>query len=381
MSYTEIFFIQILQDYLNQSCTIVPEYVDWNELILLSKKHDVGGIIYHQLKKNENLNSLASTYYFTVCKSSQRSHDFEYVKNEFKENNIPFIIVKGPIIANYYPIPELRTMSDIDLLIHLDYKEKICDVMKKLGYIQKGDSIDRDLHFYNNTIYFEMHPYLIYDDEIVEKKVFSKFFSNYWDYKENDSLNINYHFLYVLVHLRKHLLIEGAGFRQFMDVAVMMQKAELSWDWIIKKLQELDLYVFAKNVFLFIDKWFGFKSPINGSISDELFEFSTRIILDNGVFGHQSVGAKNAMKAYNSARGKGTSTAIQLLFPSYNVMRRIDCYNYIDGKKYLLPISWIHRFFYEIKHKKDGIEKLKNSVKDGEQVEERSYMIKEWGLL
>ena len=71
----------------------------------------------------------------------------------------------------------------------------------------------------------------------------------------------------------------------------------------------------------------------------------------------------------------------RLLFPSYNNMRLIPYYNFVDGKPYLLPIAWLYRFIYCVYHKfGESISKLANPYLKRKKVKERDENITKLGL-
>ena len=47
----------------------------------------------------------------------------------FQEKNIDFIVLKGIYLRYLYPNPDLRTMSDIDILVHKEDLDKISEIL------------------------------------------------------------------------------------------------------------------------------------------------------------------------------------------------------------------------------------------------------------
>lgn len=47
----------------------------------------------------------------------RQQHELSVIKSEFEKNGIDYAPIKGSVVREYYPRPELRTMGDADVLI------------------------------------------------------------------------------------------------------------------------------------------------------------------------------------------------------------------------------------------------------------------------
>lgn len=382
MTSTKQFFLTCLDDHLHNRQTIgIPRDVDMDELFVLSKSHDVVGIIYHQLKKElANKAPFLQNYSASIFYFAGRNKCFEQLTTEFNKHSIRFAVVKGQAIAPLYPVPALRTMGDIDLLICESQKPQIHEIMAQLRYECLSDSNSRDWDYKNNTIEFELHPLMIYPDEQVEKKEYIRFFNDFWPYVDvHGNLKKEFHLLYLFVHLRKHLLNHGAGVRQFMDIAVFTgaYQKEMDWNWIGEKLEELDLTRFAQMCYTFLYRWFEFDSPMEIlEISEELYQNSTQRILENGVFGFQAADDKEALLSYDVAKGGKAGRLkhlLRLVFPSYSLMKTMKQYSFVDGKPFLLPVAWLIRIVRLLR--RGNIKIPKSNISQG-----KIDMINSWGM-
>ena len=119
-----------------------------------------------------------------------------------------------------------------------------------------------------NGLHFELHDLLIKNDEQATKKQL-RFFRDLMPYVKENTLDWNYHFLFMIAHLRKHFLFSGVGIRQFMDIAVLIKDGpDLDWKWIEKKLGELEIRRFAHACYSLIEYWFGITPPISFKRTD-----------------------------------------------------------------------------------------------------------------
>ena len=67
--------------------------------------------------------------------------------NLMEQHQIPIVILKGIAAAMYYPMPEYRSMGDVDFLVwEKDYR-KAFDLMKKNGYVLAEPEDSEDYHY------------------------------------------------------------------------------------------------------------------------------------------------------------------------------------------------------------------------------------------
>ena len=367
--------IKIIGDFLNGRKS---EYDIDENIANLAKTHEIQGIVYHQT----HYPALKSAYAYTIYSYQKRRMLLNQIDKLFREAKIPYFLVKGTEISQYYPHPALKTMGDSDITVHLTDKERAGELLLQAGFTEKADDrrFNSEWHFYKDSLLFELHHELIYGSQNTgetENDEFLEYFSNCWEYVEDNRLSPDFHLLYLLIHLRKHFMNKGIGIRQFIDLAVYT-KAKLDWQWITKELKHLKLYAFAQTVYGLIYKWWGIKTPLTAEMDVSFYERATEMILRAGVFGGESDDGRN--HRINQLRHGTTRLQIMKswLFPSYENMIAYKDYRALTGKKYLLPIFWMYRFATKFKNYRRATEYL--SI-DEKQIEERNHIFEEWGLL
>ena len=210
--------ITILSDFINNKPTAIPVL---EETIALAKSHQVLPIVYYQTKET----SLYQSYLQAVSVYTQRKALLAKITEAFSD--IPFYTVKGISAAQYYPVPQLRTMGDCDIIVHECDKERAKGKIVSIGFTDHtGEWDDMEWHFQKQGLDFELHHRLLYD-EAVNTEAEKAFADSAWDYVKGHELDVSFHFVFLLVHLKKHMLNRGVGIRQFMDLAVMSKNAEL----------------------------------------------------------------------------------------------------------------------------------------------------------
>ena len=82
---------------------------------------------------------LDAILYGTVAGNINRCIDFETLSAHLTSQGIAHMPVKGYYLRKLYPLPELRTFGDIDVLIHSADREKTDRLMNSLGYTVDHD--------------------------------------------------------------------------------------------------------------------------------------------------------------------------------------------------------------------------------------------------
>ena len=404
MTLEQTAFLGILSDFVRGIPSVkFSKELDWDVLLEMAKKHNLKGIIYIQCKEyltdhpeySSYLKNLRHGFVSEVCLYACRTQDLKEVEKSFTENNIPFLVMKGLVFAGYYPDPHLRTMGDTDILIRVEDREKSHQVMIEEGYIYDSMSCGAVWNYDRDLTHYELHDHMIYDS-LANEVDYETYFSRAWDYakpidgSKKYELDETFHFVYLIAHTAKHILNRGSGFRPFLDMAFMIQKAgkRLDWKWIEKQLHELRLEEFSDICLALCNRWFGVKLPLRIKKMDEAFyqEVTEKVFID-GIFGFANSENEIAGFAKKVHREQlpywmtSVKMTFRLLFPSYNNMRLIPYYNFVDGKPYLLPIAWLYRFIYCVYHKfGESISKLANPYLKRKKIKERDENITILGL-
>ena len=72
--------------------------------------------------------------------------------------------------------------------------------------------------------------------------------------------------------------------------------------------------------------------------------------------------------------------SVSYIFPSYQIMLDQEFYPYLDGRPYLLPFAWIHRFIRGIHYSNRAKYKMSLYFSPKDEIEKRDDYLKRWGL-
>lgn len=380
--------IQILSDHLFERQTVLPADIDMAALAGLANMHQVDGIVYKQCGQPP-VPPLARAYAAAMFYYANRSGMLARVSAALAEKEIPFFTIKGPGIAQYYPIPALRTMSDCDIVVPPGHLEDAVTVMLSLGFVSAQENYDHEWSGITNSLHFEVHDKLVKSDEDASDRQ-SEFFNNYMSYINGNTLDDSFHFLYLLMHLRKHLRIGGTGIRLFFDLAIMIRNCKtLNWTWIEEKIRYLGIETVAHFCLTLTESWFSVAPPVPFERSEpDLIEKAKEHILNGGLFGNFDEMFRDNYSTDMLNRGKGPlwwRRAIAFLrdiFLRYDYLKRYPGLSYLNGRPWLLPFAWVHRLLILLKRKdKSSIRNAirRNTVSKSD-LDKRKEFLKKMGI-
>ena len=215
-----------------------------------------------------------------------------------RQEGVAVAVMKGLAAACYYPIPEHRTMGDIDLIVKPENYFRSIKVLKNNGFLLVGEEGARyHTAFIKYGIIFELHqsPASIHKDphgETIKKYILSGL-----DFVEINHLGPDQfpilpwkqNGMELIWHIRQHLY-NGLGLRHIIDW-MMFVNYTLDDEHIKEYKEDLDkcgLYQLALHITKLCQKYLGLRkegitwcNDANDNVCDELLAF----IMGQGNFG------------------------------------------------------------------------------------------------
>lgn len=371
MNKEEKFLLSLCTSYLNDSPP-EAEDVDWRRFYELAKAHNLIGICHCVFSKNKELSvpkgvrqlftdKFFDLVYIYECQSAAL-RDIEHCLTTAE---IGYILFKGSVLRELYPVPESRSMGDIDILIKDADRSKAKTVLENAGFACYAPN-GAVREFKRNNIILEVHT-----------KIISEFGDNaFCDAFENavfdgfkGKLNDDYHFAYLIAHIAHHFKFYGAGLKLILDLAVMLKKRSIDLDNVLSILKKIRLDIFAKEILTVCFHWFGVGTDYGNDTAK-----TEDYLLRCGAFGDLQENKAAIIVRKDLEEGKQYSavkTKLRLAFPPYSRLKNIPYIKFIEGRPWLTPYAWIYRFFYNIKNKRQF---LKETV---EQIDENSSALAE----
>ena len=349
------YLLHLLGAYIREAEPEIRQDVDWDRLFRLAHIHSVAGIlgsmaVSHDLCADEKNAAFAREICMgTIAGFAHRGALAELLLERLAENGIDHIVMKGYVLKEYYPVPELRTYGDIDIVIRPEDRQKCHELMLSLGYTVKTDWEPVYSYRRPDELY-ELHTELM-ETDVSEKADHRAYFRDPWQHAvpEGDhrwQLEPEYHFLYLLVHLAKHVRNGGAGVRLYLDLAVFIRHFgdSLDWDRVAGELEDMGLTAFAAAVLAFVGQYFGIESPLALSLVEEaLLEELAAQTMSGGVFGQDDRDSGTSTLTAEKTGTPRIAVILKRLFPAAKTIE--SRYTYLQGRPWLLPVAWIHRLF------------------------------------
>ena len=155
------FFLQILSDHLAQNQTVPRVDIDWEALNNIAHAHQVKGIVYYQCRDfipQPFRADFEKAYCAEVFIYKNREKSYEAIDEQLTAAGIQHFTIKGFEVASCYPVPSLRTMGDLDIIVSKEDKANAGKILESLGFMQSGDHApDYDWCYIQNGLHYELH--------------------------------------------------------------------------------------------------------------------------------------------------------------------------------------------------------------------------------
>lgn len=355
--YTEL--LSLLRGFVHEEVPSFPEEPDWRKLFSLAQIHGLTGILswmiaeYGLTEDTELLSYAKKITRETVVMYVRRGDNARRLLEGLNAQGIDHLLFKGYLVRNCYPVPELRSYGDIDLAIRPDDRKRVHNWMLEQGF-ETGTDWEPVYSYHRGMELYEFHTDIM-EVNVTDRADYRSYFRSVWNHAEcRDGHTFfpecSYHFLYLLAHIAKHIGASGAGLRMYLDLAFFIKQygKNMEWEWIQSQLEQIRLTEFASTAMSAVEEWFGVSCPLNtrpihADVLSEFLEFT----MEGGIFGHQKrdsgVIALKREDRYDMHSISRLTVLLHRLFPDAATIERR--YTYLNGRHWLLPVAWVHRFF------------------------------------
>lgn len=219
---------------------------DWNKLFQLASVQGVDMLLFYCLKENAGLipeeqrQFIKHQYSINLLRNMAFSGELKRVLKAFKNHGIATLVLKGASLAeNFYPLPELRPYSDIDILINKQGLGKVKEILINLGYAppEKNEEKFNETYWYSqqfikkeNNMLLEIHW------NIAQLKRYKIKIDRIWDEAvpikigdiETLMMSMEDLIIYQSLHLAYHYY---SKLLWLLDLALIIQKERDSISW------------------------------------------------------------------------------------------------------------------------------------------------------
>lgn len=300
-----------------------------------------------------------------MMKSCEQLEELDKICLALDKAGVSYMKLKGSILKAHYEYPEMRTMSDADILVKVEEYDKLNRVCNEIGYF-KTDESDHEYIFKSEDgrLTVEFHKWLIPS----YNKDFYEYFGIGWDFaKKAEGKNSEYEmsdedfFVYIFTHFAKHYRDSGVGIKYITDFYLYKKlKPNLDFEYIDKAFKKLKIDKFWENVDRLLDVWFE-----NGE-SNEVIDHMTVKMFGSYTYGLLSHNfMSDVLKRTNAGQSKKRIVLARfwkIIFVPYSGMKEL--YPVLKKAPVLLPFFWVFRWFHVLfckrKNIRPNLSELKN---------------------
>lgn len=359
----EGYFLHLLRCSLNGVCPDEPpEDINFDVIYEISLRHDVENLVFVSVDMLKNkpdeilYDRWRQRYYVRQRQCLYQDMALEELVETFTSKGIDCMPLKGSVIKNYYPNPDLRCMGDIDFLVREQNRDTVREIMHTLGY--RDDILDDgqvDGFARSELVYVEIHY-----DFSAEIHIYHDVFTIDWDKLLPDEKKHLYKmtpedlYFFNIGHYVKNMHTKGMGLRSVLDSYVMWKVlTDDEKQNISKKLEDIDLLKFNSKILAIADLWFG-----NADNNPELD------LLEEYLISEKTYGNDDATKIvdvlYSYKNKSKFAFFINRIFPKPDELY----YRFNKKKKnfLILPYFWIKRIVLQLAGRKKNWQSVKSQV-------------------
>lgn len=262
----------------------------------------------------------------------------KHLQQKFEQAGIRNQVLKGTILKQLYPSPEMREMSDVDFMLYEESFEKAEEILTEEGYTK--------IQEVKHHAIFSKKPFLILEahwslyDKNVDKGQYLYYKDNFravpvpgtqytYDFSKEDF------YVYMIAHMAKHFYENGCGIRNVADIYVYLktQGSLLDRAYIDGELKKLGLTKFEEHMSKLAKIW------LDGETTTEFYNQLFDYMVDCGIYGKGENGVWGQFVKDQAERGSSLKT--WYYFPGIDYMK--EHYPWLEKNSWLLPVAWVIR--------------------------------------
>lgn len=347
--------LKIIKAFMEEREVVLEEEIDEEKLYQLARRHGMSNFLMDWSKCNCHLEKIKQLiledYNRQIIKDTNQNVELERIFEHFEEAGIETLLVKGATTKEAYPQDYMRSMHDMDMMIHERDFKKASKMMKSLGFEEFYDHEKHLVFTKKPWIIVEMHRKLIPGGE-VSHEYFNDIWSlcePYQNYKNVVRMSLEDSYVFAVIHLIRHFKFTGIEIRDVLDIYLLNEKYQkvYQWDRINEKLEEFGAKEFEENIRRIAYDWFG-DEEIEAFSAEEQFILEGASVRNNVNY---HIGERQGKGAY----------LVRLFFPEFKVMK--EKYPVLKRVPILLPVTWVARIVKDIFSRETTVKNRMDTIK------------------
>ena len=390
MTKEQAYFLELVKSHLNNLIPEAPTDIDYSELFKVCEIQNMTAIAAIQLKKlpaevrpsKSDFSPFNQVIGLTLQNYEYKAEGITLLTEAFCRNKIKHLFLKGVAIRELYPVPEVRTSGDADVIVEPNELQRATGILLENGFTLKQQSDIQSVMFYHGEEY-EIKNNIDYLSEKVRE-----YFADAFDYKAETkdgftySLKSEYHLVYIVSHMLRHFKSGGAGIRQLCDIDIILRKCDINLPQFFNIAKELGFEKSAKVLISLAEKYFNTPVDFEYEIDETLLSTLDEVLLNGGTFGYGigNIGTARLMNTMSTSKSSRKSASVKALFSLFKVNKEslYHTYKYAREHHILLPVAYVSRLYSAVfKRGGQNIRHIKSMFTDREIASKMSDMLKE----
>lgn len=331
----------------NRIADEIPSGITVNQIVEVALQNQMKYLLLGALVRVPNLGEEEREYLRghviqCVLRTAVQVKELGELEQCFEEAGVVNQPMKGAILRFLYPSPEMREMSDIDILIAEQNMEAASEILKQKGYLMTESIKHHDIYKKPPFLIVEAHRAMY--DKTVDRNQHG-YFSNFSRTKLKEGCQYTHVFgvddfyVYMMSHMAKHFYQTGCGIRHLVDIYIYLNTYRSSMDrkYVEQELDRCGILTFTINMEQLAFGWLdsGKLNPLH----EKLFAY----MLDSGIYGKDENGIWNKFvyqKGLDKEMSRGQLKCWYFFPPLYYMA---EYYPYLENKPWLLPWAWLVR--------------------------------------
>ena len=363
----------------NEKPSSLPDGINADDIFEIGSRQDMAPITFCALNTltpkpaSEKWGEHQKRFFDDCMRSEVQISEYKKLVEYLCENGVKVLLLKGCVLKELYPVPNLRVMSDVDLLYEGVTPQELAELMEKAGYSTENlEAGCHDVFHKKPCMNIEPHRKLVADDspyrsvlqDMFAKAVPDKKLPNLYHMKPEDL------YIHVIVHAAKHFEGSGLGIRPMGDIYVLNQTYKDSFDWkyINESLASVGLTKFEEKLKTLAYAFFGEEEI---KVSDEDME----VFFQGSTYGNYGTVGRDYMK-------NGGTNRIAFFFHRtfYPYSGMCEMFPILKKCPVLLPFAWIYRIIDVLLHRRSNFVKVATADVSKDNSEKIIKTMKSFGL-
>ncbi len=324
----------------------IPEGVAVEDLMTIARKNHMQYLILGALLKTELEEETRAEIKQYVMASAMMSLAqiccLKELEERFERECIYHLSLKGAVLKKLYPSPDLREMSDIDIMIYDEKLDRAKRIVEDMGFTLIESVKHHDIYSKPPWLVLELH-HALYDKD-VDRHQYEYFQSiSHLKAKEGRKYALQFEtedfYVYLIAHMAKHFYETGCGIRNIVDVYIYRKLYAADWKAgvVAAELEKCGLTAFEQRIHTLARVWLG------GEEEDLYSAMLFHYMVECGIYGKGEYGMWGQFALLNRKKAIKYQSYAKwwYYFPPKAYMQRD--YPWLKQYPFFLSVAWIIR--------------------------------------